>query len=130
MKSVKMLLCSLLLALSGATATAAATQTVTIDGTVVDKVVTALAFDGSNVTVTFADATTQTVEISALTIEFAYSETSTDSDDEETGISNIKMTNVDGQTRVFTTAGQYVGTSTQGLKSGMYIVNGLKVIIK
>ena len=123
------MLCSLLLALGTMAVHAAATQTVTIDGTVVDKVVTALAFDGSEVTVTFADATTQTVEISALTIEFAYSGTSTDTD-EETGISNVKMTSTDGRTRVFTANGQYVGTSTKGLKSGIYIVNGLKVIIK
>lgn len=121
------MLCTLLLAIVTVTARAAATQTVTIEGTVVDKVVTALAFDGSEVTVTFADATTQTVAISDLTIEFAYSGTSTD---DSSGISNVRMTSKDGQTRVFTVNGQYVGTSTTGLKSGIYIVNGLKVIIK
>lgn len=123
MKKIKSFLFALLIAFSGHSVLATTTQTVTIDGTVVDKVITALAFDEGNVTITFADASTQTVEIGALTIEFAYSDT-------ESGISDIKISDKNGQTRVFTTGGQYVGTSTQGLKSGVYIVNGLKVIIK
>lgn len=127
MKPLRIIVCYCLLAMWGVASEAAITQTVTIDGAVVSKSVESLTFDGDSVTVGFTDATTQIVEISSLTIEFAYSGSSSGDAD---GIRGIKMSSADGQTRVFTTGGQYVGTTTRGLKSGVYIVNGLKVIIK
>ena len=123
----KVLLCSFLIALSGMTASADTTQTVTIDGTEVNNTVSSLAFDGNYVTITYADATTETVDMESLVISFTYSS----SDDSTSGISNINA--ADGSLndgRIYTLGGQYVGTSTEGLKAGVYIMNNKKVVIK
>lgn len=62
--------CSLLMALSIATISAEATQTVTIGGTALDAAVTQLTFNGGNVTMTLADHTTQTVDMEDAVITF------------------------------------------------------------
>ena len=51
-------------------------------------------------------------------------------------ITSIPMVEVDGlsiqgvNNRVFTISGQYIGTKTEGLAKGIYIVNGRKFIVK
>ena len=123
----KIFLCSLLMVLSGATATADTTQTVTIDGTEVGKTVSSLTFDGANVVITYADATTETVEMESLVISFAYG----NSDGSTTGISNVSTADgTVGDGRVYTLGGQYVGTTAEGLQPGVYIRNNKKIVIK
>ena len=96
-------------------------QTVTIGGSQVGKTVKEITFDGDNVTLSYADGTDETKDISLVKLSFAYS---------TTGISNIETSNKVLAGKVFNLNGQLVGTSTQNLNKGIYIVNGKKVIIK
>ena len=48
-----------------------------------------------------------------------------------TGIKNIRLKQNDGQTRIYTIDGRYVGTQdVNSLSSGLYIINDKKVVIK
>lgn len=96
-------------------------QTVTIGGSQVSKTVKEITFDGDNVTLSYADGTDETLDMSLVKLSFAYS---------TTGISNIETSNKVLAGKVFNLNGQLVGTSTQNLNKGIYIVNGKKVIIK
>ena len=96
-------------------------QTLKIDGQVIDKTITEITFDGDNVTLTYDDETTETQDMSLVKLSFAYI---------TTGISNIETSNKVLAGKVFNLNGQLVGTSTQNLSKGIYIVNGKKVIIK
>ena len=96
-------------------------QTVTIGGSQVGKTVKEITFDGDNVNLTFDDETTETQDMSLVKLSFAYI---------TTGISNIETSNKVLADKVFNLNGQLVGTSTQNLNKGIYIVNGKKVIIK
>lgn len=96
-------------------------QTVTIDGSQVSKTVKEITFDGDNVTLTYVDGTDETRDMSLVTLAFEYT---------ATGISNIETSNKVLAGKVFNLNGQLVGTSTQNLNKGIYIVNGKKVIIK
>lgn len=96
-------------------------QTVTIDGSPVGKTVKEITFDGDNVILTFDDSSVETKDMSLVTLAFEYT---------ATGISNIETSNKVLAGKVFNLNGQLVGTSTQNLNKGIYIVNGKKVIIK
>ena len=96
-------------------------QTVTIDGSQVSKTVKEITFNGDNVTLTYDDETTETQDMSLVKLSFAYI---------TTGISTIETSNKVLAGKVFNLNGQLVGTSTQNLSKGIYIVNGKKVIIK
>ena len=96
-------------------------QTVTIDGSQVSKTVKEITFDGDNVKLTYVDGTDETQDMSLVTLAFEYT---------ATGISNIETSNKVLAGKVFNLNGQLVGTSTQNLSKGIYIVNGKKVIIK
>ncbi len=103
-------------------ANAESTQTVIVDGTTIGKNVTRLTFSGDDVVMTFADNSTQTTDMSLLTINFAYT---------ETGINDVvKNDGAEGVKKVYNLNGQYMGNSTAGLPKGVYIVNGKKMIIK
>ena len=96
-------------------------QTVTIGGSQVSKTVKEITFDGDNVTLSYADGTDETQDMSLVKLSFAYI---------TTGISNIETSSKVLAGKVFNLNGQLVGTSTQNLNKGIYIVNGKKVIIK
>ena len=96
-------------------------QTVTIGGSQVGKTVKEITFDGDNVTLTYDDETTETQDMSLVKLSFTYI---------TTGISNIETSNKVLAGKVFNLNGQLVGTSTQNLNKGIYIVHGKKVIIK
>lgn len=100
-------------------------QTVFIDGSAVNKFVTAITFGGDNVVLTFDDGSSQTADMSLVSIDLTY----TDGDDDSTAITDVTAT-AGGTTRVYTLSGQYAGSSTEGLARGLYIVNGKKVIIE
>lgn len=97
-------------------------QTITIDGAQVNKTVTQLTFDGDNVILTYSDETTETQDMSLVKLAFEW--------DPTTGINRIDAGNKVLAGKVFNLNGQLVGTSTEGLSKGIYIVNGKKVIIK
>ena len=98
-------------------------QTVTIDGQAVGKTVKEITFDGDNVILSYSDNTSYTTkDMSLVSLAFTY--------DSTTGIDQVETTKKALQGKVFNLNGQYVGTSTEGLAKGVYIVNGKKVIIK
>lgn len=101
-------------------------QTVTVDGTVVGKFVTGLTFSGDDVVLTFEGGSTQTADMSLVSIDLTY--------DEEGGGAPSAITEVKGGderiTRIYTLSGQYAGNDAGRLPRGLYIVNGKKVIIK
>lgn len=97
-------------------------QTVTIVGQAVGKTVKEITFDGDNVILSYSDNTSDTKDMSLVSLAFTY--------DGTTGIDQVETTEKALQGKVFNLNGQYVGTSTEGLAKGVYIVNGKKVIIK
>ena len=97
-------------------------QTVTIDGSVVGKTVKEITFDGDNVILSYSDNTPDTKDMSLVTLAFTY--------DTGTGINQVETAQKALQGKVYNLNGQLVGTSTEGLAKGVYIVNGKKVIIK
>ncbi len=96
-------------------------QTLTIDGAAVDKVVTQITFDGDNAVLTYSDASTQTADMSLVSLSFEY---------DATGIATVETAEKTVAGKVYNLNGQLVGTSTSGLSKGVYIVNGKKMIIK
>lgn len=102
-----------------------ASQVVTIDGTTVEKVVTKITFDGDKALLHFeGESTPQEVDMDLVKIVFSYS---------PTGISIIS-TDQEGYYKVFDLNGRFLGTHhsliTTHLKSGIYVINGKKFIIK
>ena len=97
-------------------------QTVKIDGNVSDKTVTEITFDGDNVTLNYADNSSETKDMSLVSLSFSY--------DSTTEINKIEEVKKSLQGKVFNLNGQLVGNSLEGLSKGIYIVNGKKVIIK
>lgn len=119
----KALCAFLMLGLSGGVAVADTEQTVTVNGEAIDGFITELTFNGDQVTMKFEDGSTQIDDMSLVSIALTYSETST-------GITEIETDDQSTVKRVYTISGQYVGTSTEGLPQGIYIVNGKKTIVK
>ena len=121
LKTMKKVYLFLLGALLSTAAMADNKQTLTIDGAQVSNTVKEITFDGDNVKLIYADGTDETQDMSLVKLSFAYI---------TTGISNIETSNKVLAGKVFNLNGQLVGTSTQNLSKGIYIVNGKKVIIK
>ena len=96
-------------------------QTVKIDGNVSDKTVTEITFDGDNVTLNYADNSSETKDMSLVSLSFSY--------DSTTGINKIEEVKKSLQGKVFNLNGQLVGNSLEGLSKGIYIVNGKKVVV-
>ena len=119
----KALCAFLMLGLSGGVAMADTEHTVTVNGEAIDGFITELTFNGDQVTMKFEDGSTQIDDMSLVSIALTYSETST-------GITEIETDDQSTVKRVYTISGQYVGTSTEGLPQGIYIVNGKKTIVK
>lgn len=119
----KALCAFLMLGISGGVAMADTEHTVTVNGEAIDGFITELTFNGDQVTMKFEDGSTRIEDMSLVSIALTYSETST-------GITEIETDDQSTVKRVYTISGQYVGTSTEGLPQGIYIVNGKKTIVK
>lgn len=98
-------------------------ETVTIGDIVVGKFVTRLTFSGDDVVLNFDDGTSQTADMSLVSISLTYD------NGNENAITDITSP-ADVSTRIYSVSGQYVGNSTDGLSKGLYIVNGKKIIVK
>ena len=119
----KTFLCMFLMALlSGGTMYAETEQTVIINGTEIDKFVSNLTFNGNNVTLQFDDNTSQTEDMSKVSISLSYENT--------TEITNIKSMDNSGKSKVYNLNGQYMGKDANALNKGVYIINGKKTVIK
>lgn len=110
------------LALSTLCAQADTGETVVINGSVNDGFVTSITFDGDDAILSFADGKTATADMSQVSITLTY-------DPGDTAIRDVRQENT-AAPRVYSVSGQYVGCSTEGLRSGVYIVNGKKVVIR
>lgn len=97
-------------------------QTVKIDGTEVGKFVTQLTFEGNKVVLAFDDNTTQAADMEMVSIALSYDGTAT-------AIRSVRDESGAGDA-VYTLSGQYAGPSAAGLKPGLYIIKGKKVIVK
>ena len=114
---------SLLMGLLATNAMADNKQTITINGSTVDKTVKEITFHGDDVTLVYSDESSQTEDMSLVKLVFSYDGTAT-------GIHQVENVKKSLQGKVYNLNGQLVGTSTEGLAKGVYIVNGKKVIIK
>ncbi len=114
-----MLLSGLLLSLH---AVADNKQTLTINGSTVDKVVTQITFEGDNAVLTYSDNSTQSADMELVSLAFEY--------DGSSGISAVEAKEQAVTGKVYNLNGQMVGTTTAGLSKGVYIVDGKKMIIK
>ncbi len=110
------------LTLSALCAQADTGTTVVINGSVEDGFVTNIAFEDYDAILSFEDGKTVRGDLSGVSITLSY-----DSDD--TAIREVKEERT-AASGVYTLSGQYVGDSADGLKSGIYIVNGKKMIIR
>ena len=97
-------------------------QTVKIDGNVIDKVVTEITFEGDDVVLNYADNTSETKDMSLVAFSFTYGETA--------GVHHVENAKKTWNGKIYNLNGQLVGTSTEGLPKGVYVINGQKVIIK
>ena len=97
-------------------------QTVKVDGQVIDKTITEITFDGDNVTLSYADNSSDTMDMSLVSLSFTYGTSA--------GIHQVEQLKEALQGKVYNLNGQLVGNSAEGLSKGVYIVNGKKVIIK
>lgn len=97
-------------------------QTVKVDGQVIDKTITEITFEGDNVTLNYTDNSSDTMDMSFVSLSFVYGES--------TGIGQVEQLKEALQGKVYNLNGQLVGNSVEGLPKGVYIVNGKKVIIK
>lgn len=122
MKRKTFLFMFLMALLSGGTMYAETEQTVIINGTEIDKFVSNLTFNGNNVTLQFDDNTSQTEDMSKVSISLSYENT--------TGITNITSMDNSGKSKVYNLNGQYMGKDANALNKGVYIINGKKTVIK
>ena len=119
---MKKTLCLFTLCLLGMTAAAedGTRQTVTVNGTTVDKTVKKITFSGDDVVLNFTDDSSQTADMEQVSISFVY---------ETTGINNPHPSPLTPQpSKVYNLQGQRIETSN--LKKGIYIVDGHKIVIK
>ena len=97
-------------------------QSIKVDGQVIDKTITEITFDDDNVTLRYADNSSDTMDMSLVSLSFTYGTSA--------GIHQVEQLKEALQGKVFNLNGQLVGNSVEGLSKGVYIVNGKKVIIK
>ena len=96
-------------------------QTVSVDGTTVNKTVKEITFSGTDVELSFTDGTTQTADMSTVNIAFGTA-------------TSIKAVNKDARRTadgcISSLSGRYVGKDKTKLPKGVYIINGKKEIKK
>ena len=99
-------------------------QTVTVNGTTQSQAVKRITFNGDEIVLVFADNTQQTVEMTAVKIDFVY-------DNVENTVSyQMETPKVKEQTGVYNLNGQSVSGTREKLPKGIYIVDGRKGVVK
>lgn len=93
-------------------------QTVTINGTTINKQVKEITFDGDEANVTFTDESSQEVDLSALSIVWSTTNS----------VNSIVADTDKASDAIYNLNGQYVGTDLDKLPKGIYIVKGHKVV--
>ena len=98
-------------------------QTVTVNGTMQSQAVKRITFNGDEIVLVFADNTQQTVEMTAVKIDFVY-------DNVENSVFYQMETQKKEQTGIYNLNGQSVGGTREKLPKGIYIVDGRKEVVK
>lgn len=99
-------------------------QTVTVNGTKQSQAVKRITFNGDEIVLVFADNTQQTVEMTAVKIDFVYDNV------ENTVFYQMETPKVKEQTGIYNLNGQSVIVSREKLPKGIYIVDGRKEVVK
>ena len=120
MKRISILFAAMLMALHLG---AGNQQNVTINGFHVDKVVKTISFEGDNVVLTYTDDSSDKEDMELVTLAFTY-------DGSSTGINSVTAGKGEKAQQVHTLDGMAVGKNLQGLRPGIYIVKGKKVLVK
>lgn len=129
MKKNSMIMAGLLLAapVFGLSTTMAAenddngtTQTLTVAGETVERIVSEIRINANNAILLFTDGSQMEVDMKTVSLTMAY--------DDATGISSLRLDNGDGKVTVYNLQGQPVSKDSR--QKGIYIVNGKKVSIK
>ena len=97
-------------------------QTVSIEGNVIDKVVTEITFEGDDVVLHYSDNSSDTKDMSLVAFSFVYGETA--------GLHYVENAKKTWKGKIYNLNGQLIGTSVERLPKGVYVINGQKVIIK
>lgn len=108
--------------LAAMTAAADTKLQVTVGGEAVDKAVTAITFDGDNVTLTFDDSTDLTADMGEVSIAMDYGS-------EETAIASPTARRTEGGATVNLNGQRMDGRGAQ-LPKGIYIIGGKKRIVR
>lgn len=120
MKKFYLPLCVLMF--SGALAVQADSKVVTtVNGTIETRELVRITFDGDNVTLNFSDNSTLIADMSEVTVVLTH--------EEQSAIDEI-IADPAKPTGVYNLKGQRVADTPEGLKTGIYIVNGQKVLVK
>ena len=99
-------------------------QTVTVNGTKQSQAVKRITFNGDEIVLVFADNTQQTVEMTAVKIDFVY-------DNLANSVSyQMETPKVKEQTGIYNLNGQSVSDTREKLPKGIYIVDGRKGVVK
>ena len=99
-------------------------QTVIVNGTTQSQAVKRITFNGDEIVLVFADNTQQTVEMTAVKIDFVY-------DDVVNPVSyQLETPKVKEQTGIYNLNGQSVSDVREKLPKGIYIVDGRKEVVK
>lgn len=108
--------------LSSASAMWADTKVVTtVNGTPETRELVKITFDGDNVILNYADDTTDKADMSLVSVALTH--------DEQSAIDEI-IADPTKATGVYNLKGQRVADTPEGLATGIYIVNGQKVLVK
>lgn len=99
-------------------------QTVTVNGTKQSQAVKCITFNGDEIVLVFVDNTQQTVEMTAVKIDFVYDNV------ENSVFYQMETQKVKEQTGIYNLNGQSVGGTREKLPKGIYIVDGRKEVVK
>lgn len=99
-------------------------QTVTVNGTMQSQAVKRITFNGDEIVLVFADNTQQTVEMTAVKIDFVYDNV------ENSVFYQMETPKVKEQTGIYNLNGQSVSDTREKLPKGIYIVDGRKEVVK
>lgn len=120
MRFLKVSLCAILF--SGALAAQADSKVVTtINGTPETRELVRITFDGDNVVLNFSDDSSCLADMSEVTVTLTH--------EEQSAIDEI-MADPTKPTGVYNLKGQRIADTPEGLKAGVYIVNGQKVLVR
>lgn len=110
-------------ALCGCPLTTKADSKVTtiIDGREDARMLSKITFDGDNITLTFDDSTTLTSDMNLVSVTL---------DHTDANAVNEIINDTSKPTGVYNLKGQRIADTPEGLKPGLYIANGQKILVK